>query len=119
VTGVRVDTVTGTDMGLPSFRGEGDAGNNWLMDGLSVKGVQRNDAGIRINYDAWEEVQVVSDGFSPEFGQTMGAVVNVVTRSGGNAFRGEVGALVRDRNLRAERQEQLSVASLPQTSIGH
>jgi hypothetical protein len=118
VTGVRVDTITGTDTGLPSFRGEGDAGNNWLVDGLSTKGVQRNDAGIRINYDAWEEVQVVSDGFSPEFGQTMGGVVNVVTKSGGNGLRGEVGALVRDRNLRSGRQEQLSVASLPETSIG-
>ena len=118
VTGVRVNTVTGTDTGLPSFRGEGDAGNNWLVDGLSTKGVQKNDAGVRINYDAWEEVQVVSDGFSPEYGQTMGGVVNVVTKSGGNTFRGEVGALVKDRNLRAERQEQLSVASLPETSIG-
>jgi len=28
VTGVRTDTVTGTETGLPSFRGEGDAGNN-------------------------------------------------------------------------------------------
>lgn len=118
VTGVRVNTVTGTDTGLPSFRGEGDAGNNWLVDGLSTKGVQKNDAGVPINYDAWEEVQVVSDGFSPEFGQTMGGVVNVVTKSGGNALRGELGALVRDQNLRAARQEQLSVASLPETSIG-
>jgi len=30
VTGVRDSTVTGTGTGLPSFRGEGDAGNNWL-----------------------------------------------------------------------------------------
>ena len=91
VTGVRVNTVTGTDTGLPSFRGEGDAGNNWLVDGLSTKGVQKNDAGVRINYDAWEEVQVVSDGFSPELGQTMGGVVNVVTKSGGNALPGRAG----------------------------
>lgn len=118
VTGVRVDTVTGKDSGLPSFRGEGDAGNNWLVDGLSTKGVRSNDAGLRVNYDAWEEVQVVSDPFSPELGQTMGGVVNVVTRSGGNTFHGGLGALVRDRSLRAERHEQLSAASLPETSIG-
>lgn len=118
VTGVRVNTVWGTDTGLPSFRGEGDAGNNWLVDGLSTKGVQRNDSGIRINYDAWEEVQIISDGFQPELGQAMGGFVNVVTKSGGNTFHGELGALIRDQNLRAARQEQLSAASLPETSIG-
>jgi hypothetical protein len=118
VTGVRTDTVTGTDTGLPSFRGEGDAGNNWLVDGLSTKGVSTNDPGVRINYDAWEEVQVVSDGFAPELGQALGGFVNVVTKSGGNSFHGELGALIRANGLRAGREEQLSVASLPETSLG-
>jgi len=118
VTGVRVNTVTGSDTGLPSFRGEGDAGNNWLVDGLSVNGVRTNDSGVRINYDAWDEVQIISDGFAAELGQAMGGFVNVVTKSGGNALRGEVGVLIRDQNLRAQREEQLSAASLPETSIG-
>ena len=67
------------------------------MDGLSTKGVNTNDPGIRVNYDAWDEVQVVSDGFAAELGQALGGFVNVVTKSGGNAFHGEAGALVRDR----------------------
>ena len=117
VTGVRANTVTGTDTGLPSFRGEGDAGNNWLVDGLSLKGPGFNDPGIRINYDAWEEVQIISDGFAPELGQALGGFVNIVTKSGGNQFHGELGGLVRDSHLRAQRQKQLSVASLPETSF--
>jgi hypothetical protein len=116
VTGVRVNTVTGTDTGLPSFRGEGDSGNNWLVDGLPVKGVNYNDSGVRINYDAWDEVQIISDGFAPELGQAMGGFVNVVTKSGGNTFHGDVGTLIRDKNLRAGREPQLSAASLPETS---
>lgn len=119
VTGVRFNTSTGSDSGLPSFRGEGDAGNNWLVDGLSTKGVATNDPGVRVNYDAWDEVQVVSDGFAPELGQAMGGFVNVVTKSGGNEFHGEAGALVRDGSLRATREEQLSAASLPETSVDH
>jgi hypothetical protein len=118
VTGVRTNTVTGTDTGLPSFRGEGDAGNNWLVDGLSTKGVRLNDAGVRINYDAWDEVQVISDGFEPENGQALGGVINIVTKSGGNDFHGEAGALIRDRRLRSQREPQLSAASVPETSIG-
>jgi hypothetical protein len=123
VTGVRVNTVTGganvaygAETGLPSFRGEGDAGNNWFVDGLSLKGVYGNDPGVRINYDAWDEVQIVSDGFAPEMGQALGGFINIVTKSGGNEFHGELGSLIRDKNLRSQRQGQLSAASLPDTS---
>jgi len=127
VTGVRTNTFTGggviegmgTETGIASFRGEGGAGNNWLVDGLTIKsiGAVANSPEIRINYDAWEEVQIVSDGFAPELGQALGGYVNVVTKSGGNSFHGELGGLIRDRGLRAARQEQLSAASLPETSL--
>jgi len=117
VTGVRDSTVTGTGTGLPSFRGEGDAGNNWLVDGLSMKGVRENDPGVRINYDAWEEIQIISDGFDPNLGQSSGGFINIVTKSGGNVFHGEIGTLVRDWHLRAERQDQLAVVSEPDTSL--
>jgi len=128
VTGVRANTITGganqnwlsnltTETGLPSFRGEGDAGNNWLVDGLSTKGVYYNDPGVRLNYDAWEEVQIVSDGFTPEMGQGLGGFVNIVTKSGSNTFHGQLGGLVQDWHLRAKRQEQLSVVSVPDTSL--
>jgi len=117
VTGVRDSTTTGTGTGLPSFRGEGDAGNNWLIDGLSMKGVQDNDPGVRVNYDAWEEIQIISDGFDPDLGQSQGGFINVITKSGGNAFHGEVGTLIRDWHLRAERRDQLAVVSVPDTSL--
>ena len=117
VTGVRTDLVFGKDTGLPSFRGEGDAGNNWLVDGLSIKGAFNNDPVIQVNYDAWDEVQIISDGFAPEMGQSLGGFINVVTKSGGNDFHGELGGLTRDANLRAKRQEQLSAASVPDTLL--
>jgi hypothetical protein len=117
VTGVRDNTITGTGTGLPSFRGEGDAGNNWLVDGLSMKGVQTNDPGVRINYDAWEEVQIISDGFDPSLGQSQGGFINVITKSGGNELHGEIGTLIRDWHLRAGRQDQLAVVSEPDTSL--
>lgn len=117
VTGVRANMVTGSDTGLPSFRGEGDAGNNWLVDGLTMKGVAFNDPGVRINYDAWEEAQIISDGFAPELGQALGGFINIVTKSGGNEFHGDLGILLRDHQLRAGRREQLSAASLPTTSL--
>ena len=117
VTGVRSATSTGSGAGLPSFRGEGEEGNNWLVDGLSMRGSRYNDPGVATNYDAWEEVQVVSDGFSPDWGQALGGTVNIVTKSGGNEFHGEIGSLMRNKNLRAGRNPQLSLATEPDTSF--
>lgn len=117
VTGVRASSIFGTGTGLPSFRGEGEEGNNWVVDGLSNKGVNYNDSGVRVNYDAWEEVEIISDGFEPGLGQARGGFINIVTKSGGNEFHGEAGALIRDWRLRASRQDQLSVGTVPDTSL--
>lgn len=117
VTGVRADTMDGSGSGLPSFRGEGEEGNNWLVDGLSSSGARTNDPGVTINFDSWEEVQIISDGFTPDFESAVGGVINIVTKSGGNVFHGEVAALIRDANLRAERRDQLSVVTEPETSM--
>jgi hypothetical protein len=117
VTGVRTNTIDGKDTGTPSFRGQGDAANDWLVDGFSLKGAYYNDMAIPIAYDCWEEVEIISDGFDPEMGQAMGGFVNIVSKSGGNSFHGELGALVRDSHLRDARQEQLSAATVPETSL--
>jgi len=117
VTGVRADTLDGSGGGLPSFRGEGEEGNNWLVDGLASSGARTNDPGVTINFDSWEEVQIISDGFTPDFESAVGGVINIVTKSGGNVFHGEAAALIRDQNLRAERRDQLSVVTEPDTSI--
>lgn len=130
VTGVRVNTLTGGsnfgatphagysgETGAASFRGEGDLGNNWLIDGLSSKGAAANVPGVSVNYDAWDEVQIISDGFTPQMGQGLGGFINIVTKSGGNNFHGELGGMIRDHGLRAPRREQLSAATVPQTSL--
>jgi len=87
------------------------------VDGLSLKGVSSNDPGVRLNFDAWEEVQIVSDGFAPAMGQGLGGFINIVTRSGSNSFHGQLGGLVQPSSLRAQRQEQLSVGTIPETSL--
>jgi len=118
VTGVRHNTNWGTggggtDYGSGSFRGEGASGNNFLVDGLSKRGSDDNSSGVKVNYDAWDEVQIISDGFSPELGSTYGGIINIVTKSGSNNFHGELGSLIWDHNLRASRQSQLAVAVEP------
>ncbi len=113
-TGVRADTRTGTAVeGQPSFRGAGAEGNNWIVDGLQISGVRMKDSGLKLNFDAMEEIQIISDPFSPEYGSAYGGIVNMVTKSGGNAFHGEASLLLQNQGLQAARQSQLSIVSEP------
>jgi hypothetical protein len=43
-----------------------------------------------IPLDSVEEITVLTNGFSSEYGFTAGSVVNIVTKSGGNQFHGDV-----------------------------
>ncbi|MGQ9618473.1 MAG: TonB-dependent receptor [Candidatus Aminicenantia bacterium] len=114
VTGVRSNTKKGTyENGLPSFRGEGEEGNNWLVDGLSTRGVRLAKDGVRVNFDALEEIQIISDPFSPELASSFGGIINVLTKSGGNEFHGEAGTLFVDKALQARREPQLSISFEP------
>jgi len=115
VTGVRVNTRRGTaTQGLPSFRGEGEEGTNWIVDGLSISGVRLRNAGMQLNFDSLDEIQIISDPFSPEFGSAYGGIVNMVTKSGSNDYSGEISLVFTEKSLQAPREEdQLSVVSEP------
>ena len=114
VIGVRVNTRRGTATeGQPSFRGEGEEGTNWIIDGLSISGVRLRNSGMRINYDSIDEIQIISDPFSPEFGSSYGGIINMVTKSGSNDFKGEFSLVFTDKKFQSSRLEQLSVVSEP------
>jgi hypothetical protein len=112
VTGVRANTRHGTAaQGQPSFRGEGEEGNNWIVDGLSISGVRLKNSGMHISFDSLDEIQIISDPFSPEFGAAYGGIINMVTKSGGNDLSGEFSLVFMDKGLQAARQDQLSIVS--------
>jgi|GEM_PF-277561 len=114
VTGVRMNTRFGTAAeGQPSVRGEGEEGNTWIVDGLAISGVRLKDSGVKLNVDSLDEIQIISDPFSPEFGSAVGGIVNMVTKSGSNDFHGEASFIFMNKNLQAARREQLSVVSEP------
>jgi len=112
--GVRVNTRRGVAIeGQPSFRGEGEEGNNWIVDGLSISGVRLRNSGPRLNFDSIDEIQIISDSFSPEFGSAYGGIINMVTKSGGNEIEGEFSLVFSDKRLQSTPQEQLSVFGAP------
>ncbi|MBZ5496603.1 MAG: TonB-dependent receptor [Acidobacteriia bacterium] len=92
--------------GLVSFRGIA-GGNSFLTDGNdTTQGYYNENAGrtritTQISQDAVQEFQVLSNGFSAEFGRAMGGVINTVTRSGTNDVHGTAYWYFRNRTLNA------------------
>lgn len=65
--------------------GSGDE-NTWTLDGVNVTDPVTGTFSTNFNYDAIEEVQVVTGGFDPEYGESLGALFSVITSSGGNTL---------------------------------
>jgi hypothetical protein len=104
VTGVRINTVAGGTGGLPNIRGQGQEGNQYVVDGLGARGSISFDNVVEQNFDSIDSLQVVSDPYSPEYGKALGGAINVVTKSGGNEFSGEFGYQFRNDSLEADRE---------------
>ena len=58
---------------------------------MDTTNLQTGVSGKTMLLDFVEEVQVKSSGYNAEFGGATGGVVNVLTKSGTNAFHGQVG----------------------------
>jgi hypothetical protein len=73
---------------MSSANGSGVRDNAYRIDGVTMNapdvGTQRGEVGM----DIMEELSIQSGGLPAEYGDTMGTMVNVVTKSGGNTFSG-------------------------------
>jgi hypothetical protein len=69
------------------------------VDGLSANDDAAGLSGIPLAVDAVEQFQVVTSGGQAELGRALGGYVNVVTRSGGNAWSGSAYEFFRDDSL--------------------
>ncbi|MBA3714823.1 MAG: TonB-dependent receptor, partial [Pyrinomonadaceae bacterium] len=72
--------------------GERGGNNNFFIDGHPNKDTVNGGPAAQFNQETIAEFQVLTTGYKAEFGQASGAIVNVITKSGGNEFHG-VGSL--------------------------
>jgi outer membrane receptor protein involved in Fe transport len=70
--------------------------NNYMLDSGDNNDVLGGTAAIVPNPDALEEFTVQTSNFSAEYGRNMGAVINAVTKSGTNQFRGSAYDFIRN-----------------------
>ncbi len=101
----------GTGDANPSISGASGLENLYIADGVNITdrsfgglGVftrRQGSVGTGINLSFIKEVSVKSGGFEPQYGQATGGVVSMVTKSGGNAFHGELGGYFAPQQLEA------------------
>jgi outer membrane receptor protein involved in Fe transport len=73
-----------------SVDGASGAENMFFVDGTDITSAYNGVNTLNAVFEHLEEVQVKQSGYEAEYGGSMGGVINVITRSGGNEFHGEL-----------------------------
>ncbi len=84
-----------------NFGGQRARSNLVNVDGEDA--VDNSTNGIRstVSQEAVQEFQIITNGYSPEYGRAAGGVVNIITRSGTNEFHGSAFGYLRNREIQA------------------
>jgi len=69
-----------------AFGGSASSGNSLMLDGVDTRDPEAGTAWTFYNYNIIDEVQVGSLGQPAEYGGFTGAIINTITKSGGNRF---------------------------------
>lgn len=85
--GMTVDVGDGQSDRVVAF-GSNRQSNSWNVDGVDVSAPETGSAWWTVNPDLIDEVQVLGVGAPAEYGNHTGAVLNVVTKKGGNSLHG-------------------------------
>ena len=79
-----------TDGAGQTFYGSTGAENAYYIDGVNTTGVELGQQGKTLNFEFIKEVQVKTAGYNAEYGRSTGGILNVITKSGGNEFHGDL-----------------------------
>ena len=97
-TGTRADSVGGR----PYVNGNREQSNNFLLDGIDGNQLSDNLAPYMPSSDAIQEMKVITNNASAEFGNFQGGVINIVIKSGTNKFHGSAFEHFRNDILNAD-----------------
>lgn len=114
---------SGVGQSNPSIAGATGLENSYIVDGVVITNaaygalgsysIVFGSLGTGINFDYVKEVQVKTGGFEAEFGEALGGVVNVITKSGGNTLSGDVFGYFEPEALEASR-DHLDLEQVPE-----
>ena len=108
-TSVIMAGVTGTinpsgdlNPGDVSINGQRESSNGFMVNGTDVQEHMNGGTSVIPNLDSINEFRVLTTNFDPEYGNYNGGMINVVTKSGSDAFHGDAFEFLRNTGLDAK-----------------
>lgn len=99
----------------PSIAGGSALDNLYIADGVNITDSafgglgtfsrSYGSLGTGINTSFIKEVQVKTGGFEPQYGQSTGGIINIITKSGTNEFHGALYGYARPKAFEATRKQ--------------
>jgi len=86
----------------PNFHGGLLSDNQYLFDGIDTTDPTTGGFGQNFTYEAIQEVQVTTSAASADYGRAIGGIINVVTKSGTNEFKGSLKDVLTNDNWNAQ-----------------
>ena len=102
-----------------SVNGQRETANAFLVNGGDVSEGRNLGAGLVPNLDSVEEFRLITNSFDAEYGKFSGAVMNAITKSGTNAFHGDVFEFLRNDAMDARNYFAPSKSELRQNQFGY
>jgi Carboxypeptidase regulatory-like domain/TonB dependent receptor-like, beta-barrel/TonB-dependent Receptor Plug Domain len=87
-----------------SVNGQGGRNVNVTIDGVDNKDNTVGGPVMQVPAEAVQEFQIATQRFSAVNGRSAGAAINVITKSGGNAYHGSAFGFFRDQALNADQK---------------
>ncbi len=101
-----------------SVAGQRNLNNGFIVDGLSANDDAADLAGTFFSQEVIREFQVVTSGGIAEFGRASSGVVNIITQSGTNAWRGRFYGFARNQRFDARNAFASSKDPLTEAQYG-
>ncbi len=99
----------------PSISGGSPLDNLYVADGVNITDSafgglgtftrSYGSLGTGINTSFIKEVQIKTGGFEPQYGQSQGGIVNIITKSGGNEYHGAIYGYAQPQAFEAKRRQ--------------
>jgi hypothetical protein len=104
--------------GTVSINGQREFANSFMVNGSDVEEDVNMGTAIIPNLDSIAEFRILTNNFDAEYGEYSGGQINVITKSGGNAFHGDLFEFLRNTSLDARNYFSPTRGSFNQNQFG-
>jgi hypothetical protein len=101
-----------------SINGQREFANSFMVNGSDVEEDVNMGTAIIPNLDSIAEFRILTNNVDAEYGEYSGGQINVITKSGGNAFHGDVFEFLRNTGLDARNYFSPTRGSFNQNQFG-